>query len=53
MKYANKLWQWIVLPTTNRRPKHVATKGAEYKKYPGKMNDLENVIVSQINLHNK
>jgi len=30
----------------------VAPKGAEYKKYPGEMNDLENVIGIQTNLHN-
>jgi hypothetical protein len=31
----------------------MATKGAVHKKYPGKMNDLENVIGVQINLQNK
>ena len=30
----------------------MATKGAEYEKHPGEMNDLENVIGIQINLHN-
>ncbi len=29
----------------------MATKGAEYEKYPGEMNDLENKIGTQINLH--
>ena len=51
MKHANKLWQRIVFLASNRRPEHMATKGAEYEKYPGEMNDLENKIGTQINLH--
>ena len=52
MKHANKFWQRIIFLAANRRPEHVATKGAEHEKYPGEMNDLENVIGTQINLHN-